>query len=77
MAVFTPVQKSLYLMMTRRMIENVNVVQAFLPGGSSLVESRRQKGRRTALLAKLFPDRNSNFLFCFLTEQKSVLAWVC
>jgi lipase chaperone LimK len=54
------------------MIDNVNVVQAFLPGGSSLVESRRQKGPRTALLAKLFSDLNSNF---FLTEQKSLLAW--
>ncbi len=33
------------LVLTRRMIDNVNEVQAFLPAGSSLVESRRQKGR--------------------------------
>ncbi len=61
--------------MTRRMIDNVNVVQAFLPGGSSLVELRRQKGRRSALLAKLFSDRK--FQTFFFTEQKSVLLWVC
>jgi hypothetical protein len=57
------------------MIDNVNGVQAFLPGGSSLVELRQQKGRRTTLLAKLFfLSEISNFFFM---EQKSVLAWVC
>jgi hypothetical protein len=61
--------------MTRRMIDNVNGVQAFLPGGDNLVESWPQKGRRTALLTKLsFLLEISNF---FLMEQKSVLTWVC
>jgi hypothetical protein len=57
------------------MIDNVNKLQVFLPSGSSLVESRPQKGRRTALLANFFfLSEISNF---FLMEQKSVLASVC